>query len=96
MLFDPRSAEGSADLVARGVEFVVAGVKHVVHVEREVVLSAGAWPRWLAVYLFYFILFVLTRRGGVGWAGTGTLQTPQLLELSGESEAGRGVQRRDG
>ena len=66
-----------ADLVARGIEFVVAGVTHVIHAEREVVLSASACPSsdWRAARVLI----------GLFW--TGTLQTPQLLELSGESEA---------
>ena len=66
-----------ADLVARGIEFVVAGVTHVIHAEREVVLSASACPSsdWRAARVLI----------GLFW--TGTPQTLQLLELSGESEA---------
>ena len=45
VLFDPRPpAAMGADLVARGIEFVVAGVTHVIRAEREVVLSTNACP----------------------------------------------------
>ena len=82
MLFDPRAASApEADLVARGVEFVVAGATHVVHAEREVVLSAGACPRRGS------LVFGPWRAAHAWVISTGTLQTPQLLELSGESEA---------
>lgn len=60
----------SDNLNASGVEFVHDDVKHIVYVNKEVIISAGYW------ILAYLQWVELTN-------GPSTIKSPQILELSG-------------